>query len=283
MLQPNNPKKFALIVAERPFPEFAQWWTMGSDFMQFMSAAIVSEWERLDLTITRVRSLLSEYVKSVYNQVAAPALVDAFMEQTPSYTFHSGEFDSISFAFYRSVFESLEEKYGQEEKALAAERRRFTQRVGKKFFTSIHNHLQLRLPADLSTCSEFDQLKCNIDQIERFLLEQRYLRDICQFTFSVDEIYAGKRIKQGIDDFLDDLHNKGVGYALYIMGYPAILPSAVYLYQMFGEAQHHSSRMIEELFDRVGYKASEADDFDPSRYPSDKVVELWSIRSKMKD
>ncbi|MEM8681700.1 MAG: hypothetical protein AAGF97_20315, partial [Planctomycetota bacterium] len=67
-------------------------------------------------------------------------------------------------------------------------------------------------------------------------------------------------------------------YALYEMGYPVILPSAVYLYHTVGEAQHHSSRTIEELFDRVGIEARETDDFDPIGYPSDRVVELWEIQ-----
>ena len=62
------------------------------------------------------------------------------------------------------------------------------------------------------------------------------------------------------------------------MGYPAILPSAVYLYNTMGEAQHHSSRTIEEIFDKIGYEARETDDFNPSDYPSDMVVELWEIR-----
>ena len=62
------------------------------------------------------------------------------------------------------------------------------------------------------------------------------------------------------------------------MGYPIILPSAVYLYNTIGEAQHHSSRTIEELFARVGLTARETDDFDPTGFPSDRVVELWEIR-----
>ena len=65
------------------------------------------------------------------------------------------------------------------------------------------------------------------------------------------------------------------------MGHPVILPSAVYLYHTLGEAQHHSSRTIEELFDRVGHEARETDDFDPIGYPSDRVVELWEIRKKV--
>ena len=59
-----------------------------------------------------------------------------------------------------------------------------------------------------------------------------------------------------------------------------ILPSAIYLYNIIGEAQHHSSRIIEELFSRVGYEARETDDFDPTDFPSDRVVELWEVWRK---
>jgi len=47
-----------------------------------------------------------------------------------------------------------------------------------------------------------------------------------------------------------------------------------------GDAQHHSSRTVEELFARVGYTASETHDFDPSGYPADMVVELWEVRAR---
>ena len=66
------------------------------------------------------------------------------------------------------------------------------------------------------------------------------------------------------------------------MGYPVILPSAVYLFHTVGEAQHHSSRTIEELFELIGYQARETDDFDPTGHPAELVVELWEIRKLQK-
>lgn len=231
------------------------------------------------MDLDQAQSYTTEYLQLVYGQNADPGLIDNFIQRDFSRTFFSGEFDALSYAFYSSAFETLAQKYLEDDATLARERRRFTNRVGKIFFTSIHDHLQLCLPSDLRTPLHFTQLQSNIDRIGEFLLEQGYLRDKCEFVFSVDLIHAGNRIKQESDDFLHNLHQNGVGYALYIMGYPVILPSAVYLYKMFGEAQHHSSRMVEELFEWVGYKARETDDFDPSDFPSDKVVELWSIRS----
>lgn len=45
-----------------------------------------------------------------------------------------------------------------------------------------------------------------------------------------------------------------------------------------GEAQHHSSRTIEELFEMVDSEGRETDDFESTGYPSEMVVELWEIR-----
>ncbi|MYA78223.1 MAG: hypothetical protein F4Y17_11895 [Gemmatimonadetes bacterium] len=87
------------------------------------------------------------------------------------------------------------------------------------------------------------------------------------------------RIIQHGDEVVSRLQSGRLAHALYEMGYPVILPSAVYLYHTIGEAQHHSSRTIENLFGEVGYDARETDDFDPIGYPSELVVELWEIRS----
>ena len=120
-----------------------------------------------------------------------------------------------------------------------------------------------------------------IKSIGGFLKAEGYLRDNFNFSFSVEAIYSGQKITQTENDFLDDLHINGIAFALYEMGYPAILPSAVYLYHTMGEAQHHSSRTIEELFVSVGYDARESDDFDPISHSSDNVVEFWTIRKRL--
>ena len=96
----------------------------------------------------------------------------------------------------------------------------------------------------------------------------------------MDVTRQGKKLVQPQSRFLESLERDGEAYALYEMGYPAILPSAVYLFHTLGEAQHHSSRTIEELFDRVGLSARESADFDPTGYPSDMVVEFWEISKK---
>jgi len=205
--------------------------------------------------------------------------VERFHRQDFSQPFHSGEFDALSYAFYRSAFDLLADHIPDDKLTLARKKRLFSNRVGKIFFLALHDHLQLHLPTGLKTEAQFTLLLEDIQTIGDFLVGQGYLRDHFAFTFDVDVTHTGKQIQQDTEDFIHNLHNKGTGYALYTMGYPAILPSAVYLYHTHGEAQHHSSRTIEELFDHVGIEARETDDFDPTGFPSDKVVELWEIRS----
>jgi hypothetical protein len=274
-------KNLESVVKAHPFPDYTDWWEMGDKFIRFMSGAILSQWKELGgkkKDINQVRKYLTEYVQLVYGQEADPKLVDDFMRGDSSRTFYSGEFDALSYAFYRSAFERLGEKFVEDDSVIMREIGQFSIRVGKEYFNSILDHLQLEIPSDLNTPEQFTLLQKNIEQIGKFFLDQGYLRDDFYFSFSVDVTYEGKKIKQDTGDFLQNLQHNGVGYAVYIMGYPAILPSAVYLFQMYGEAQHHSSRTIEELFERAGYQARETDDFDPTNYPSDKVVELWEIR-----
>jgi hypothetical protein len=256
------------------------WWEMGSNFIGFMAKGIVAAWRKLDHPangMDQVRDHLTEYLEVVYGMPTDPDLINDFIAVEPCYLFRSGEFDALSYAFYRSAFETLARVYQNDYKTLVTIRREFTKRVGKSFFSSVHDYLQLDLPNALTTPDQFAQFQGNIDQLGSFLLESGYLRDQCKFSFEVDVIHRQEHIRQHPSDFLESLNQNQAGYALYIMGYPAILPSAVYLYQMFGEAQHHSSRTIEELFASVGLKASETEDFDPSDFPPDRIVELWQI------
>jgi len=275
----------AKVVQERSFPEFAIWWGIGYDFSGFMSRAIVSQWLELNESkrkFEQVQYHLTEYLKLVYGRIAEIDLLENFVRQDFSRALYSGEFDALSYAFYRSAFETLAEKHIEDKTTVARERKRFTNQVGKIFFSNIQDHLRLNLPSDLRDQTQFAQLQRNLELIGGFLLSQGYLRDQCEFTFNVDAIQNNEHIIQDTDNFLQNIQQNKPGYGLYIMGYPAILPSAIYLYKMFGEAQHHSSRMIEELFARVGYKARETDNFDPSNFPPDKVVELWVISKRAK-
>ncbi len=274
-------KTLSQIVAEKPFRDYANWWKMEATFIRFMSDAIVSQWSDLPENpgdLQPVQNYAIQYLRTVFNREARPTLVGDFAKKAFSQPVYSGEFDALSYAFYRSAFELIARHIEQYETPLEHERRQFTKRVGKLFFAAVHDHLQLNLPSTLQTNNQFVQLQENIHQVGTFLQTGGYLRDNFAFTFSVNVNYAGRQIKQTAASFLDDLHQNGIAYALYEMGYPVILPSAVYLYHTLGEAQHHSSRTIEELFDRVGYEARETDDFDPTGFPSDRVIELWEIR-----
>ena len=268
------------VVQEKPFRDFAPWWLVGVDFLTFMSNAIHSEWAALpnhahDLAV--IEEYTDLYLTTVFEEPARPNLVPDFVNQSFETAIYSGEFDAISYAFYRSTFELIAANAEAYAGSVAHERRLYTKRVGRTFYDQLHDHLALDLPTALNTDAEYRQLKSAVKQVGEFLVTQGYLRDHFGFHFDVTTHHGGETIAQQDDTFLQHLAD-GTGYALYEMGYPIILPSAVYLYHTMGEAQHHSSRTIEELFDRIGYDARETDDFDPIGHSSDMVVELWEIR-----
>ena len=275
-------KTLAQVVAERPFPEYSTWWAIGNDFASFMSDAIVSEWSALsggDRDLDRVKGYASEYVETVYGRKADASLVDDFVRGNFQEPLQSGEFDALSYAFFRSAFDLVAQDFGQEA-SLETERRLFTKRVGKRFFARVEDRLHLNVPSRMDDEASFSQLKECIGKVGAFLIEQGYYRDRVAFRFDVEVEHQGKKIVQRESDVLSRLERDGSAYALFEMSYPIILPSAVYLFHTLGEAQHHSSRTLEELFDRAGYEAGETKDFDPMGFPSDLVVELWEIRKK---
>jgi len=270
------------VVGDRPFPDYANWWPMGRQFTSIMSEAIASQWLSLphnDGDLETVQQYVSEYLMIVYGRQAATSLADSFVKK--SRTIQSGEFDALSYAFFRSAFELIQRYSTEYAYHIKSARTGFTRQVGRIFFQKLQNYLNLQLPYDLKDAHRFNQLKVSIQKVGSFLKSEGYLRDHFKFSFSVEAIYGGQKIAQTENDFLDDLHSNGIAFALYEMGYPAILPSAVYLFHTMGEAQHHSSRTIEELFVSVGYDARESDDFDPISHPSDKVVEFWTIRKRL--
>ncbi len=283
-------KPLELVVQERPFPEYAAWWPVGSAFTAFMSDAIVTEWralERNNGALEDVQEYIETYIDTVYRRPARSGLLESFVhhggdgapqsaQSVPSML--SGEFDALSYAFYRSAFERIERHIDLYDHGLERERRLFTVRVGKRFFERLRDHLALDLPGDLADPDQMRRLTEGIGRVGRFLHDQGYLRGHFAFRFDVDAEHGGARILQRADEVIRRLQQDQPAYALYEMGYPVILPSAVYLYHTIGEAQHHSSRTIENLFGEVGYDARETDDFDPIGYPSDRVVELWEIR-----
>lgn len=274
-------KSLSEAVAENPYADFSLWWSMGLEFLTFMTQAIGAEWRAATSTLgdlAAVQEDLAIYSELVYQRVARSTLAVDFIEGRALDTIQSGEFDALSYAFYKSAFETFAATIAAEH-AVKDARHAFTQRVGRIFYQQMHEHLALTLPSQLQNEVDFAQLKHAIAQVGKFLQEQGYLRDHFAFHFDVNLQHGEQKILQQPADFIGRLRQKQVGYALYEMGYPAILPSAVYLYQTMGEAQHHSSRTIEELFGRIGCIASETPDFDPTGYSSDRVVELWEIRS----
>lgn len=274
-------KSLDKVVAAHPYPDYAAWWPMGADFLGMMADAIAGEWREVlaewaDLAVPA--AYVDEYVRTVYGRGARPNLVADFAAGNELASVQSGEFDALSYSFFRAAFEALAQQ--TDSATLGRARRAFTQRVGRRFFARLSEHLALSLPSALDDARDAARLRTAIDTVGAFLVEQGYLRDHFAFTLDVHVEHAGRVIHQEAAEFTTRLQADGLAFALYEMGYPAILPSAVYLYHTLGEAQHHSSRTIEELFARAGCRAAETDDFDPTGYPSDRVVELWEIRPR---
>jgi hypothetical protein len=265
-------------VQDHPYQDFYDWWPIGSELATFMAKAITETYAALPKTPSQAaaRAYFQTYIQTVFARDARIEVFDALVSGA-SPAVKSGEFDAFSYAFYRSAFEHIAACADAFETSVERTRRLFTKDVGKAFFAQVDAFLGPDLPAKLETPADFAKLKKGIAQVGNFLSDQGYLRDHFAFHFEVDLSYQDKVIQQPESDVLDNL-KQGNAYALYEMGYPVILPSAVYLYQTLGEAQHHSSRTIEDLFERVGLAAREVDDFDPREYPSDMVVELWEIK-----
>lgn len=271
------------IMEQKPFHDYADWWIVGPEFSSFMSEAIVSQWSALphnDGDLAGVKRDLADYMKLVYGRELWDGLAEEFAGNAFTRPIQSGEFDALSYAFYKSAFDLIERHLDTYDHSLSKERRLFSQRVGRVNFGLVSDHLNLDIPPKLDEESSFIQLKACIRRLGAFLTAQGYLRDHFDFLFAVDTEHGGRRIVQSESDFLANLSSQGCAYALYEMGYPVILPSAVYLYHTHREAQHHSSRTIEELFDLLGCEARETANFDPTGHPSELVVELWEIKSR---
>ena len=273
--------KLAAVVAEHPFPDYQDWWPIGSPFLTMMARAITEQWCQLvepEDELATVQSSAAEYIRLVYAREARPTLARSMNSIAGLESLMSGEFDALSYAFFRSAFNALSARHCGE--ILRKARRQFTQRVGARFFAQLADSLALDLPPTLSSADDFSRLENAIGQVGLFLQAEGYLRTHFAFRFDVHTEHAARSIEQPADRLLPALASGRAAYALYEMGHPVILPSAVYLYQTMGEAQHHSSRTIEELFARVDCDASETEDFDPSGFPSNLVVELWEIRRR---
>ena len=253
-------------------------------FLAMMSDAILGQWRLLRSStedIAAVQATVEEYISLVYGREARAGLAASFAASTELETIQSGEFDALSYGFFHSAFNALASRRSGLE--LATARRRFAEQVGSLFFGQLVEILAIDLPASLNDGSDFAAVDSALSRVGGFLRQQGYLQSHFGFRFDVNTCHAGEKINQTEQDFMRKLKAGGTAYALYEMGHPVILPSAVYLYQTIGEAQHHSSRTIEELFARVGCDAWETDDFDPGSYPPDRVVELWKVRCRSND
>jgi hypothetical protein len=268
------------LVAENPYPYFQNWWSMGERLLEFMSDAIYSAWDIYypnEISFGgNLAAHIARYMKIVYGKPLRKDLITDFVTKKKLANIRSGEFDALSYGFFFSAYEMIAFKFSVEE--AKAKRHQFTRHVGTIFYQAMSRELDLVLPEKLESEGDMLLLNIAIDHIGNFLITGGYLREHFAFRFDVTAEHESKHIVQTAASFLSNLREKGTGYALYEMGYPVILPSATYLFQSeFKTAQHHSSRIIEDLFEQVGYEAHETPNFNPTDHDPKLVVEFWEI------
>jgi hypothetical protein len=154
------------IVAAKPYRDYADWWPMGEHFLGFMADAIHTNWGTLQDDSAEVARYAEHYICVVYGRQARPDLVGDFVERRA--TVEPGEFDALSYAFFRSAYEELARRMKDPE-TLATERRQFTRRVGKRFFSSMAEYLKLDLPTRLDTEEDHRRLTRAIGEVGAFL------------------------------------------------------------------------------------------------------------------
>ena len=149
-------KSLSEVVSKHPFPDYAKWWNMGDEFMRMMAKAISAEWVALPdkgQDLGPVQVFVQLYIDVVYRRTAGQDLVVEFIDAEWQKPLKSGEFDALSYGFYRSAFDLIAASVPETE--VAASRRNFTRRVGARFFDMLQQHLSLELPPVLATSTQF--------------------------------------------------------------------------------------------------------------------------------
>ena len=100
----------ASIVAQHPYPDFQKWWPLGEPFLAMMADAILGQWRPLAPSsddLAAVQTTVDKYITLVYKREARPGLAANFAAATDLNTVQSGEFDALSYGFFRSAYGSL--------------------------------------------------------------------------------------------------------------------------------------------------------------------------------
>ena len=145
------------------------------EFTAFMSDAIVTEWRALHQNcgeVADVQENIETYLQTVYGRPARSGLLDAFLQPGDDSQVQSGEFDALSYAFYKTAFERIAGHIDLYSHSLERERRLYTIRVGKTFFDRLRKHLDLELPDDLATPDQVRRISSGIGRVGRFLHDQ---------------------------------------------------------------------------------------------------------------
>ena len=100
------------LVEKHPFEDYHTWWELGSEWSEFMSDAIVPEWRKLagggNDDLDEIETEVAGYLKTVYGQDKRTTLVDEFVDKSFTAPLESGEFDALSYAFYKSAFTQID-------------------------------------------------------------------------------------------------------------------------------------------------------------------------------
>ncbi len=294
------------VVEENPYPEFTGTeayrrmsdqpslgqlpWPMGGEFIGLISDSIVGLWRDylgelgFNSDLEEVKDVFQTYMGTVYDVDVDRSIVEDFVvhgigEET---RITSSEFDALSFAFYFHVYEKIEEELSESEAEVR--KYQFAVDVGERVFSNLESHLDFSLPDSYEDVEDLDEYIMEpLNTIGRFLHNQGYLGTGFDFSLDFEETdpETGDSYSQDAGDFLEDVESgdeqNPAAHGNYVMGMPSILPSAVYLFNIKDEAQHHSSRIIQEVFNQMGIMGKELDNFDPEGYDSEEVVEIWEF------
>ena len=148
------------------FPTGGPW---ARDFLAFMAQAIGTEWravtgtKRGDLAAvqTDLPSILSWSIIVWRDQRLLPIL-----SRASTCTIRSGEFDALSYAFYKSAFETFSATIA-DTTAMADAAMALHSVLASLFINQLHEHLALRLPNQLQTEADFTHLQKAIDRAGR--------------------------------------------------------------------------------------------------------------------
>jgi len=169
-------KQLSRLVEEYPFPDFVEWWELGATFSALMAESVFSQWFALHKNDSEMRLTnegVVDYLKVVYGRKMRVSLVEDLVRQNFAVPLQSGEFDALSYAFYKSAFLFIGNSHKNDRYSSNRERYAFTKQVGEILFRNIAHYLDLHVPTNGINESSFSQLDACLRKIGIFLEKLR--------------------------------------------------------------------------------------------------------------